>query len=124
VPISLPLRAGKPWALIEIGCETEEAERMVLIRAAYRSSRAGIVALALRGVTAQSVDRVLDGVVDAREGAVKGVVYLNGNDERALFSAAADAAVVVASTERFRRALAAHGIVAVDSKESARVLGA
>jgi hypothetical protein len=122
--MNLPLRSGGTWALVEVGSETEEAERIALIRAAYRSSRAGIVALALRGVSIQSVDRALDEVVDARDDAVKGVVYLNGDDERALFAAAADAAVVLASTERFRVELAERGIAAVESKESARVLGA
>jgi hypothetical protein len=119
-----PSRAGRPWALVEIGPETDEVERRALIQAAYRSSRSGVVALAVHGVSMQSVDRILDGLVDARDREVKGVVYLNGNDELTLYAAAANASVVVASSERFRTGLAERGIPAVDLKGSAQLLGA
>lgn len=116
--------AGRPWAVVEIGCDTDETARSALIRAAYRSSRSGLVALALRGVTTQSVDRVLDQIVDANDHELKGVVYLNGDDAPALLSAAAMAEIVIASTDGFRTELGARGIIAAGPDETAGILGA
>lgn len=117
-----PVLTDRPWALVEIGSEMDEAERAELIRAAYLSSRAGVVVLVLRGVSPRSVDRVLDEVVNVREGGIRGVVYLNGDDEPAVLAAAANAAHVIASTERFRLVLDERGIPVVESTERARIL--
>lgn len=125
------LRAGvriveklRPWAIVEIADGVDPAERAELIRAAYRSSRSGLVALALRGVSARSVDSVLDGTVDARDREVCGVVYLDGEDRQAVMAAAARASVVVAVTERFRHELNDCGIAALDASEAATILRA
>ena len=100
-----------PWAVVEITADSTVEDRCGLILAAYRASRAGVVGLALRGVTPESVDDVLDQVVDPRrDGDLKGVVYLDVSDETALLSAAAHAGVVIASTARFRARLEERGI--------------
>jgi hypothetical protein len=109
----------RPWAVVEIAHESGEDERARLIRAAYRSSGSGLVALALRGVTREAVDRALDGVVDARNGALKGVVYLDAAHDAELLATAAQASIVIASTENFRARLRAHGVVAVGAGDDA-----
>jgi hypothetical protein len=113
----------RPWAIVEIAVGSDEGKRTELIRAAYRSSRSGVVALALRGVTRQLVDRALDSVVDARQGQMRGVIYLDADESTEdLLIAATHASVVVASTEPFRVALADHGICALGVEEGARIL--
>ena len=113
-----------PWAVVEITAETAADDRRGLILAAYRASRAGVVGLALRGVTPEAIDDVLDGVVDvARDGELKGVVYLDGTDEAALLAAAAHAGLVVASTTRFRERLSERGIAAVGPRDARSLLG-
>ena len=114
----MPLnRPEWPWAVVEIAAESGRADAL-LIRAAYRLSTSGVVALALRGVDAAAVDRLLDEVVAAREDDAKGVVYLDASDEPALLAAAAQAAIVLAATERFAAQLDRHGISAVRAGEA------
>jgi hypothetical protein len=113
----------RPWAIVEIADGSDESERTELIRAAYRSSRWGLVALALRGVTREVADRALDLVVDARSDQSRGVVYMDADDTRAdLMAAASHASIVVASTEGFRVELLKHGIKAVGVEDIARVV--
>jgi hypothetical protein len=113
----------KPWAIVEIAGESDEDQRTQLIRAAYSSSRSGLVALALRGVTRQLVDRALDPVVDLRHDRSRGVVYIDADDARQdLMSAASHASVVIASTEAFRAELIREGIEAFGVEDGARML--
>ncbi len=113
----------KPWAVVEIARDSDDGTRTDLIRAAYRSSRSGLVALALSGVTRQSVDRVLDPVVDPRQDRIRGVVYVDAEEAgEDLLNAATHATVVVASTDRFRDALLDRGIHALGPEDGARVL--
>ncbi|HEY0810611.1 MAG TPA: hypothetical protein VGD49_10645 [Longimicrobiales bacterium] len=113
----------RPWAIVEISVGSDEGKRTELIRAAYRSSRSGLVALALRGVTRQLVDRALDPVVDARKDLIRGVVYVDADESTEdLLIAATHASVVVASTDRFRDALAQQGIQAFGVEDGARAL--
>ena len=111
-----------PWAVVEIADESDERERTELIRAAYRSSRSGLVALALRGVTRQVADRALDSVVDARSDQSRGVVYMDAHETRELVAAASRASIVVAITEGFRVELLKHGITPIGVEDIARVL--
>ena len=113
----------RPWAVVEITNGSDEGERTELIRAAYRSSRSGVVALALRGVPRQIVDRALDSVVDLRQDRVRGVVYLDA-DERGqdVLATASQAEVVIAQTEAFRSELLSLGIVPLGIEHGARVL--
>lgn len=113
--------ANHPWAVVEIAGDFNQSERRGLIEAAYRSSRSGLVGLALHGVTRQAVDRVLDGIVDARNGELEGVIYID--DESALLDAAARARLVIAATASFRAQLGARGIVAVGVREGTSFLG-
>ena len=109
-------RSSAPWAIVEIAGEFDPAERRGLIEAAYRSSRSGLVGLALRGVSRQAVDRVLDDVVDMRN-AELGVIYIDGEDESALLDLAARAQLVIAATARFHAQLGERGIVALGVRE-------
>ena len=116
-----PVRV-RPWAIVEITSESDECERTELIRAAYNSSRSGVVALVLRGITSQSVDRVLDAVVDARKG-VRGVVYVRSEKETTdVVKAAGDATLVVATTDSFRSELLRHGIDAIAREDAVQRL--
>ena len=132
-----PVRV-RPWAIVEITSESDECERTELIRAAYNSSRSGVVALVLRGITSQSVDRVLDpktmltrvaagadlldAVVDARKG-VRGVVYVRSEKETTdVVKAAGDATLVVATTDSFRGELLRHGIDAIAREDAVQRL--
>lgn len=109
--------------MVEIADGSDERERTELIRAAYRSSRSGLVALVLRGVTRQIADRALDPVVDTRSDHGCSVIYLDADQpDGDLMSAAGHASVVVASTEEFRIELLKHGIQAVSVEDVTRVL--
>jgi hypothetical protein len=115
--------ARKPWAMVEIAGAADEKLQTELIRAAYRLSRTGLVALALRGVTRQTVDRALDPVVDVRNEPGMGVVYVDA-DERSedVRAFAAHASVVIACTESFRNQLLGYGIKAVRALDDTRGL--
>jgi hypothetical protein len=114
---------GRPWAVVEITSGTGERERTELIRAAYRSSNSGVVALALRGITRQIVDRALDSIVDIRRDRVRGVVYIDADrSQEDVLTAASRAEVVVAETEEFRAQLLSRGIVPLGIDEGASIL--
>ena len=112
----------RPWAIVEITSGSDERERTELIRAAYRSSRSGLVALALRGVPTNIVDRALDAVVDMKRDAVRGVVYIDAEATADVFSAARYASVVIAATDDFRTELKRQGIAALGLEDGARAL--
>lgn len=113
----------RPWAIVEIAAASDESQRVGMIRAAYHLSAAGLVALALRGVTRHHVDRALDPVVDTHRDRNTGVVYLDADETKEdLLAAATYASVVIACTEGFRAELARHGIRAVDARDGAQLL--
>lgn len=117
---STPMR---PWAVVEIADGSDEGTRTELIRAAYRSSRSGVVALALRGVTRQVADLALDPVVDCRNDLLRGVIYMDATETKEdLFSAAARASVVIACTDDFRRELHDRGIPVLELGDATRAL--
>jgi hypothetical protein len=112
-----------PWAIVEIARGSDERELTELIRAAYRSSRSGLVALALRGVTREIADRALDPIVDTLSDDARGVVYMDADETREdVYTAASHASVVVASTEDFRIELLKRGISVVGVEDVARGL--
>ena len=118
-----PSRWTRPWAVVEIASGSDERERTELIRAAYKSSRSGVVALALRGVTRETADRALDPVVDTKGNQEQGVIYMDADHAREeLLFALSNATVVVASTEGFRSELLKHGIQSVGVADVPRVL--
>ena len=102
-----------PWAIIEI-CSDDSPDDTRLIVAGYQASRSGVVGLALRGVSTASVDRVLDAIVDPRDASLHGVIYLDGNDERAVAPAVAHAGVVIAASDDFRHQVEELGVSALD----------
>lgn len=94
-----------------------------LVLAAYRASRAGVVALALNAVSRREVDHLLDAVVHgASGGAVHGVVYMDGIDSEGTLSASHGASVVLAASDAFRLQLAARGIPAVPAAAGTAIL--
>jgi hypothetical protein len=108
---------------VEIALGSDERERTELIQASYRLSRAGLVALALRGVTPQAVDRALDPVVDVRNDSRMGVVYLDADSRSEdVRSVAAHASLVVACTDAFRAELLRYGIEAERAEDGIRAL--
>jgi hypothetical protein len=110
----------RPWAIVEIDGDSDEKARTELIQAAYHLSRSGLVALALRGVSRQTVDRALDAVVDVRNDPDMEVVYLDADDRNAdLLAAASRASVVVACSEAFRDELRGLGIDPVTAEDGA-----
>ena len=114
---------NKPWAMVEIASSIDEGERVELIRAAYRSSRSGLITLALRGVSRQSVDRALDDLVDARTQRSAGVIYLDATELREeVITAATCASFIVASTDTFRMELKQRGINALGLEDGTRLL--
>jgi hypothetical protein len=107
------LRGSRPWVIVEISSESTEEVRNELIQAAYHLSRGGLVALALRGVSRQCVDRALDPVVNVREDPRHAVVYLTADDQdEDLMVAALHASLVIACSEAFRSELIRCGVEA------------
>ena len=94
-----------------------------LMLAAWRASRAGVVALALNAVSRREVDLVLDAVVrGASSGAVHGVAYMDGIASEGTLAASRDASVVLAASEAFRLQLEARGIAAVPAAAGIAIL--
>jgi hypothetical protein len=106
-------------AVLEIALESSGELPTGLLAAAYRASSVGHVMLALRGVSAQAVDRILDPLVSSsRNWRLNGVVYADARDEQLVCSAATCARVVVASTDEFRAQLEARGIRYTDPRNA------
>lgn len=102
-------------ALLEIVPDSSGALPTALLGAAYRASRTGYVMLALRGISPQAVDRVLDPLVSAsRSWRLNGVVYVNAADERFVCGVAQRARVVMATSRELRGAFADRGIACDD----------
>jgi hypothetical protein len=106
-------------AVLEIAPESSGALPTALLAAAYRASSVGYVMLALRGVSPQAVDRVLDPLVSAsRNWRLNGVVYVDAHDEQFVCSAAKRARIVVAWTAEFRAQLDAREIPYADLRSA------
>ena len=110
-----------PWAVVEVAADETRERSAELIRAAYRASRSGVVVVALRGITSDAADRLLDDIVDPTDPTFQGVLYLDAADERALLAAGAHAGVVIAVTDTFRRQLDGAGLAAHGADASALV---
>jgi hypothetical protein len=105
----------KIQGIVEIAPEPLGEQSAKLLYSAYRASRSAVVMLVLDRPTLMMADRFLDQIV-VREGIdVKGVVYVDVEDERTVAAAARDASFVVASTAAFRSRLAAYGIACEDA---------
>lgn len=74
-----------------------------LIRAIYRASRFGQIALVLHDVEPQSVDRILDPVVESLPTTIPGVIYIDFCDEARVREALRSAGFVFVSTGAFRQ---------------------
>lgn len=70
--------------LVEISDDLDPELRDRLISLAYRASRSREVALVLRGVSRETVDRTLDPIVASEGVAVAGVRYLDPEEVRPL----------------------------------------
>lgn len=102
-------------AVLEIAPEPSGALPTGLLAAAYRASSVGYVILVLRGVSPQSVDRVLDPLVaSSRNWRLNGVVYVDACDEQFVCSAAKRARIVVAWSDELRAQLDAREIPYAD----------
>ena len=112
-----------PWAIVEIPGDYDSSARRGLVEAAYRSSERGVVGLVLRGVSRQTVDQMLNDIVSRRINDLKGVVYLDTDDEGRILAVAARARVVVAATTSFRKRLVEHGIAPIDPRDADFFLG-
>lgn len=126
--VPAPHRSGAPYApwgargaigaLVEVSAETPEALRAELLSAAYRASRCALMVAVCSGVARSAVDAGLTPAVREVGLDVHGILYLDGEDDDALREAARAAAVVVASSERFRARLAEWGIACVDARDA------
>lgn len=109
-------------AVVEVMRDAGGRLPVPLVLAAYRASRAGLVALALNAVTRREIDLVLDAVVlGSPAGGLHGVVYIDvANDET--LAAARGAAVVIAASDTFRLQLDARGIAAAPAAAGTALL--
>jgi hypothetical protein len=105
----------KIQGVVEIAPAPLGEESARLLSSAYRASRSAVIMLVLDRVTLREADRYLDQVVGREGNDVQGVVYADVADERTVAEAARAASFVVASTDAFRRRLAAQGIVCEDA---------
>jgi hypothetical protein len=104
-------------AVLEIAPESTGALPTSLLGAAYRASAMGYIMLALRGVSPQAVDRILDPLVSAsRNWRLNGVVYVDAQDEQFICSAARRARIVMASSDGLRARFDEQGIPHVDAR--------
>jgi len=109
--------------LVELTSEIPRDIRERLATGAYRASTAGMVGIALNGLSAGEVNRCLDTVVASETAYVHGVWFLDGAvvTER-LLTLARDATFVVAESEAFRGALEQAGIRWMDAAAGDRLL--
>lgn len=102
-------------ALVEIALDSDGELPRDLIATAYIASRAITVGFVLdAGVTREEVDRVLDPLVATTCGSVRGVRYLDHNDDRGVLAAIGRARFVVAVTRGFRERCARSGIASLE----------
>ena len=97
-----------PWAVVEITAGESRERSAELIRAAYRASRSGVVAVALRGVSSHAADRLLDDIVDPTDPTVQGILYVDADDAIRLTGMLAHARCAIGSSAPFRAI--AHGL--------------
>lgn len=81
-----------------------------LIEASYRASQEVLVALILRGVSPQSVNRILDPIVPTLPLDIPGVLYIDADDHARVREAVLSAATVFVATATFRRLVRALGV--------------
>jgi len=105
-------------AVVEISGEMDARAQARLIASAYRWSRSGLVMLALRNVSRQAVDRLLNPVVAEVGLDVHGIQYLDAADAAEVLRYVAPGTLVVAGTEAFRARLLACGVPVVREDEA------
>jgi hypothetical protein len=101
-------------ALVEVSSDLAPQQQKSLVSWAYRLSRSGRVMLLLRGISRAAVDRMLDETVATEGLDVKGLLYADPGEDNEAMRVAADASIVVASTEPFRAMLQTRGVAVVD----------
>lgn len=93
-----------------------------LVRAAYRASRSGPVALVLRGVDPAAVDAMLDAEVVETGVDVPGVVYLTEDDPARIASTRCQADIVITCSD-LGRAPTANGDRSLDAENPLGAIG-
>ncbi len=105
--MSTYLRIG---ALVEVVAAADGSVSESLLGSAYGASDDSFIVLAHRGVSARTIDGILDRIV-ARHGLrANGVIYADGEDVRATVELARRARVIIAETPTFQEALSAAGL--------------
>jgi hypothetical protein len=109
-------------AVIEVSADTTGEAPGGLIRAAYRASREGTVALLLNGVSAAQVDRALDAVVPLLSG-VSGVVYCTPATLERVLQESGWPRIAFVGTRALAAPLAQRGVRVLPAEEALRALG-
>jgi hypothetical protein len=99
-----------PQILVEISLPPAGTVPAGRIMAAYKASRFGQIALLLNGVSAASVNKVLDPIVPTMPLDTPGLIYVDASDGTRLQRLFADARMLVASTAWLRAAAVRAGV--------------
>ncbi|MXN67420.1 hypothetical protein GR183_21140 [Stappia sp. GBMRC 2046] len=81
-----------------------------LIRAIYQASQFGQIALVLHDIEPESVDQILDPVVETLPRTIPGVVYIDFNDKDRIREVVSSANCVFFATRAFRRIVSSCGV--------------
>ncbi len=88
------------FGFVELSPEMDREKMTVLVREAYRASRAGTVILALRRIDIAEVNQILDDAVAAVGTDVPGVQFLTTDDSREdLIPRAASANLIIVTSQ-------------------------
>ena len=104
-PVEIPhyVRQANIRAVVEVLPGADDKPPEYLLWNAYRASWNGVIALALNGVTAAAVDRVMDRIVPNFSLDIPGVVYIDAQNKPLLSWILNNADLIFAQTAEFRR---------------------
>ena len=96
------LRLARIRAVVEIVPGPDGKPPADVLWQAYSASRSGVIVLALNGVTAAAVDRVMDGIVPHFPLNIPGVLYLDAENKPLLSWVLNNTDMVFGQTDQFR----------------------
>jgi hypothetical protein len=97
------VRLANIWAVVEVVPGADGTPPEHLLWKTYRASSSGVIALALNGVTAPAVNRVMDRIVPQFPLDIPGVVYIDAQNKPLLAWVLNNASLIFGQTDEFRR---------------------
>lgn len=104
-------------AVVEIAGGSDRPPSAEIATVAYRASEGGLVVIVLSGLSRTALDAMLDPVVHQVGSRVRGVLYLDEQDDAGVRKAIERAELIIATSPCFRANLLAFGIEVLEAEE-------